>query len=104
MEPSVYRIRLRRDELDRACEAAGLNSAYALARVIGMNRSTVTRILAGDLQPGAAFIAGVVAVFARFDRYFEVVRGETEVVVPGIDSGRTPQGDVEDVGRARRAA
>ncbi|MFT7839263.1 helix-turn-helix transcriptional regulator [Saccharothrix sp. BKS2] len=104
MEPSLYRIRLCKEELYRARKAAGLRSDYALARAIGVNRSTVTRILAGDLQPGAAFIAGVVAVFARFDRYFEVVRGETEVVVPGIGSGRPPQGDVEEVGRARRIA
>ncbi|MFC6091168.1 helix-turn-helix domain-containing protein [Saccharothrix lopnurensis] len=76
MEPSLYGIRLRREELCRAREAAGLRSDSALARAIGVNRSTVTRILAGDLQPGAAFIAGVVAVFARFDRYFEVVRAK----------------------------
>lgn len=88
MEPSVYRIKLRRAELDQARKAAGLDSDYALARAIGVNRSTVARVLAGDLQPGAAFIAGVVAVFARFDRYFEVLRGQNEVLVPGVDAGR----------------
>ncbi|GAA1307465.1 hypothetical protein GCM10009634_70540 [Saccharothrix xinjiangensis] len=104
MEPSLYSIRLRKEELDQARKAAGLRSDYALARAIGVIRSTVTRVFAGELQPSGAFIAGVVAVFARFDRYFEVVRGQTEVVVPGVDSGRAPQGDVDDVGRARRAA
>lgn len=104
MEPSLYGIRLRKEELDQACKAAGLKSDYAVARAIGVNRSTVTRVFAGDLQPGSAFIAGVVAVFARFDRYFEVVRGETEVVVPGIDSGKALQKGIGDADSAERAA
>lgn len=101
VEPSVYRIRLRRDELLQARKAAGLDSDYALAMAIGVNRSTVARVLAGSLQPGAAFIAGVVAVFARFDRYFEVLRGQTEVLVPGIDAGRTPGERSYDASRPR---
>ncbi|MGM1064472.1 transcriptional regulator [Saccharothrix sp. Mg75] len=88
MEPSVYRVRLRRDDFGEARKAAGLASDYALARALGVHRSTVCRVLAGDLDPGAGFIAGAVAVFARFDRYFEVTRGPNLVLMPGVDAGR----------------
>ncbi|MEV1114938.1 hypothetical protein AB0I91_07700 [Actinosynnema sp. NPDC049800] len=40
-----------------------------------MNRSTVARVLSGDLRPGAAFIAGALAALSpmQFDDLFHVI-------------------------------
>ncbi|WP_322746679.1 transcriptional regulator [Saccharothrix syringae] len=58
-----------------AATNANFRSDYALARAMGLNRSTVTRVVAGVLQPGPAFIAGALTVLAplRFEDLFEVV-------------------------------
>ncbi|MBB4966705.1 transcriptional regulator [Saccharothrix violaceirubra] len=61
---------------DKATKLAGYRSDYALSQAMDVNRSTVTRVRAGELQPGRAFIGGALVALApmQFDDLFEVVR------------------------------
>ncbi|QTR03442.1 hypothetical protein J7S33_31855, partial [Saccharothrix algeriensis] len=47
----------------------------ALAKAMGVSRSTIGRVRHGDLQPGPAFIGGVLVALApmQFNDLFEVV-------------------------------
>ncbi|ACU37541.1 hypothetical protein [Actinosynnema mirum] len=71
-------ILLREEPFTKAAALAGYKSDYALAKAMDVNRSTVTRVLSGDLQPGPAFIAG--ALFAlepmEFKDLLKIVRGD----------------------------
>ncbi|ACU39976.1 transcriptional regulator [Actinosynnema pretiosum subsp. pretiosum] len=71
-------IKLRDEAFAKAARLAGYGSDYALAKAMDVNRSTVTRVLSGDLQPGPAFIGGALVALApmQFHDLFEVVRGE----------------------------
>ncbi|WP_245950246.1 transcriptional regulator [Saccharothrix carnea] len=64
-------------EFQRAARRSALYSDYVLAPAMGVNRSTVSRVLTGEIRPGAAFIAGALAAFAplsvQFEDLFEVV-------------------------------
>ncbi|MFI9010513.1 transcriptional regulator [Actinosynnema sp. NPDC053489] len=68
-------IKLRTDVFTRAARLAGYRSDYALAKAMDVNRSTVARVLSGDLQPGPAFIGGALTALApmQFDDLFEIV-------------------------------
>jgi hypothetical protein len=70
-----HTIRLRTDMFARTVQLAGFRSDYALAKAMGVNRSTVTRVLGGELRPGPAFIGGALVALApmQFDDLFEVV-------------------------------
>lgn len=70
-----YTIKLRTDVFTKAARLAGFRSDYALAKAMDVNRSTVARVLGGDLQPGAAFIGGALTALApmQFDDLFEIV-------------------------------
>ncbi|QFZ16943.1 helix-turn-helix domain-containing protein [Saccharothrix syringae] len=69
-----HTIKLRTFEFVQAARSARLHSDYALARAMGVNRSTVTRVIRGELQPGPAFIGGALtALDGQFDDLFEVV-------------------------------
>jgi len=69
-----YTIRLRTLAFVQAARRGGYTSDYALARAMGVNRSTVTRVVKGDLQPGAGFIAGaLIALRADFPDLFEII-------------------------------
>ncbi|WP_447005511.1 transcriptional regulator [Saccharothrix isguenensis] len=69
------KIKLRTDVFSRAARLAGFTSDYALAKAMDVNRSTVARVLGGELQPGAAFIGGALTALApmQFHDLFEVV-------------------------------
>ncbi|GAA3847038.1 hypothetical protein GCM10022243_11420 [Saccharothrix violaceirubra] len=80
-----YTVRLRSGDFTKAATLAGLRSDYARSKAMGVNRSTVTRVLAGELRPGAAFIAGALAALHPMDfkDLFEVIehgpaRGTTQ--------------------------
>ncbi|MBB4968435.1 hypothetical protein [Saccharothrix violaceirubra] len=79
-EPAVtHTIRLRAVEFAKAMTLAGYRSDYALSQTMGLNRSTVTRVRTGHLNPGPAFIAGALIALApmEFHDLFNVVaRGE----------------------------
>ncbi|XVS68101.1 transcriptional regulator [Actinosynnema sp. CA-299493] len=69
-----YTIKLRTDVFRKAARLAGFRSDYALAKAMDVNRSTVARVLGGDLQPGPAFIGGAVTALApmQFEDLFEI--------------------------------
>nr|WP_081915930.1 hypothetical protein [Saccharothrix sp. NRRL B-16314] len=69
-----YRVKLRTGVFSLLCRAK-FRSEYALAKAMGVNRSTVGRVLAGELQLGSAFIAGALTAFTpvTFEDLFEVV-------------------------------
>ncbi|GAA1292148.1 bifunctional DNA primase/polymerase [Saccharothrix xinjiangensis] len=85
-----HTVRLRSRRFGSAAKLAGFHSDYALAKAMGVNRSTVSRVMHGALQPGPAFIAGalVVLVPMQFDDLFEVVP-----VTAGSPSAPTPLAD-----------
>lgn len=68
-------IRLRTEAFTKAVRLAGFRSDYALAKAMDVNRSTVARVVNGDLQPGPAFIGGALTALApmQFDDLFEIV-------------------------------
>lgn len=68
-------IRLRTEKFRKAALLAGYHSSYALAKAMEVERSTVTRVLNGSLQPGPAFIGGALTALEpmQFDDLFEVV-------------------------------
>ncbi|MEU5695923.1 transcriptional regulator [Actinosynnema sp. NPDC020468] len=70
-----HTIRLRAVAFAKAARLAGFSSDYALAKAMDLNRSTVTRVRGGELQPGPAFIGGALTALApmQFDDLFEVV-------------------------------
>jgi DNA-binding XRE family transcriptional regulator len=70
-----HTVKLRTDAFTKVTNLAGFRSDYALAKAMGVNRSTVARVTSGELQPGPAFIGGaLVALFPmQFDDLFEVV-------------------------------
>ncbi|GAA1301351.1 transcriptional regulator [Saccharothrix xinjiangensis] len=70
-----HTVRLRKEAFTKATGLAGFRSDYALARAMGVNRSTVTRVLTGHLHPGPAFIGGALTALApmQFNDLFQVV-------------------------------
>jgi hypothetical protein len=74
-------VRLRIDVCAKAARLAGFRSDYALAKGMEINRSTVARVLSGDLNPGPAFIAGALTALTpmQFDDLFEIVRTDRNV-------------------------
>ncbi|MER5262819.1 AMED_5909 family protein [Actinosynnema sp. NPDC002837] len=69
-----YTVRLRGDAFTKAVRLAGFHSDYALAKAMGLNRSTVKRARNGELRPGARFISGALKALApfEFEDLFEV--------------------------------
>ncbi|MFI9010557.1 transcriptional regulator [Actinosynnema sp. NPDC053489] len=74
-----HTIRLRTDIFTKATRLAGFRSDYALAKATDVNRSTVARVVSGELQPGPAFIGGALIALApmQFHDLFEVVPAST---------------------------
>ncbi|MCC8245056.1 transcriptional regulator [Saccharothrix luteola] len=72
---STYNVALRTDAFSKAVRLAGFRSDYKLAKAMGLNRSTVTRVMSGDLRPGPAFIAGALVVLPPmvFEDLFDVI-------------------------------
>lgn len=64
------RIRLRTGQFRKYCNLAGLKTDQAKADAIGVNASTLSRILRGDTAPGERFIAGVLHAFADYELDF----------------------------------
>nr|WP_158852365.1 transcriptional regulator [Saccharothrix deserti] len=69
-----YTVRLRTTAFLQAVRSARMHSDYALTQAMELNRSTVTRVIKGQLNPGPAFIGGALsALNKQFDDLFEVV-------------------------------
>ena len=71
-------IRLRPEQFRRRARLNGLETDTALAAHIGINRSTLFRMLNGDAAPGEKFMAQVLAAFPglKFEDIFEVVESD----------------------------
>lgn len=70
-----YTVELRVEEFSKL---AGFRSDYALAKKMEVNRSTVARVVAGELTPGPAFIGGALAALAPMDfgNIFRIVKAD----------------------------
>ncbi|WP_231500225.1 transcriptional regulator [Saccharothrix sp. NRRL B-16314] len=91
------KIKLRTGVFSKAARLAGFTSDYALARAMDVNRSTVARVLGGELQPGPAFIGGALTALApmQFDDLFEVVSSHDDTPDDTPDDGVPPDDAVE---------
>ncbi|GGP72717.1 hypothetical protein [Saccharothrix coeruleofusca] len=96
-----FTIRLRRSDFLAAMADAGLHSEYALAKAMGINRSTVSRVLDGSLQPGAAFIGGALAALptSTFETLFQVVPHSSGTATPPDGRPRTATRRLSDTAR-----
>lgn len=72
--PAPAVIRLRMDRIDEIATARGLASDSARAERIGVDRSTYSRVRAGEIVPGHRFIAGCLRAFPdlKFEDLFTV--------------------------------
>ena len=68
-------LRIDNEAFREACEQAGLDSNKAIARRMGIDTSTLSRVTSGKQTPGPKFIAGAVRAFGtlRFPEVFKVV-------------------------------
>lgn len=73
-------LRLRTAQLDKLRHTAGLATDAALAARMGMDPSSLSRVLAGKQAPGGRFIASLVACFPGWaiDDLFEIVHDEDD--------------------------
>lgn len=70
-----YTVELIKEEFLMLAKLAGFGSDYELAKRMGVNRATVSRVLDGELQPGSGFIAGAMAALnlVDFGKIFRIV-------------------------------
>ncbi|MFC6093959.1 transcriptional regulator [Saccharothrix lopnurensis] len=80
-----YTIHLHVDFFVASMRSRGFSSDASVARAMEVNRSTVTRVLAGELRPGRAFIGGALTALAplTFDDLFTVVKVPRDASDPG---------------------
>jgi len=71
-------LKLRKDQLAKFRTLAGIKTDDALAKRMGMDPATVSRVLSGKQDPGSKFIAALVAAFPGMDLddLFEVIPAE----------------------------
>ena len=71
-------IRLRREQLAKYLQLAGMTRQKQLAEAIGISEAGVYKTLEGRTGPGEKFIAGSLTAFPmlKFDDLFEVVAVE----------------------------
>lgn len=67
--PTRATVRLRTAQFRRYAEARGLTSDIEIAGHTGLARTTVFRLMRGDVDPGERIIAAFLAAFP--DRHFE---------------------------------
>jgi hypothetical protein len=79
-----HTVRLRTKVLEKAMALARIPSDCALAKAMQVNRSTVTRVRTGELQPGSVFIGSVLTALTplTFDDLFEIVPHESDTRSP----------------------
>lgn len=69
-------IVLRPDGLEWLCEQNNIPTDKALAKLIGINQSNLSRVKQRKADPGVPFIAGTLNTFGgwrSFDTLFEIV-------------------------------
>jgi len=67
--PTRATVRLRIAQFRRYAEARGLSTDIEIAERTGLARTTVFRLLRGDVDPGERIIAAFLVAFP--DRHFE---------------------------------
>jgi len=67
-------VRLRTDQFRRFTESQGLTTNGQIAGRTGLERTTVFRLMEGEIDPGERIIATVLAAFPdrRFEDFFEI--------------------------------
>ena len=77
MNSTQATLRVRWDVVKALREIKELTDDGALARAMGVNPSSVSRVTNGKQQPGPRFIAGLcIALSAKMTDLFEVVPAE----------------------------
>ena len=73
--PTRTVVRLRTAQFRRYAEARGLSTDVEIAAHTGLTRTTVFRLLRGDVDPGERIIAAFLTAFPdrHFEDIFEVV-------------------------------
>jgi hypothetical protein len=71
----AHTVKLRTDIFSKAMQLAGFRSDYGMAKAMGINRSTVARVVSGELRPGPVFIASALNTLApmQFHDLFDTV-------------------------------
>lgn len=74
-EDARPRLRLRVAAWDKQTSARGLRTDAEAAHLLNTSQSTISRIKAGQVEPGGRFVASALWHLpgARFDELFEVV-------------------------------
>lgn len=69
------RIRLRTGQFRKFSSLKGLTTDDAVAKAMGIDPGTLSRVLTGKSAPGERFIAGALTAFSEvdFEDLFEVV-------------------------------
>ncbi len=77
---TAHRVVLRDAAFRTYATARGLTTPAAIAAAMRVHRTTVTRVLAGQLGVGADFIAGALAAFpaAEFKDLFAIEAVDTQ--------------------------
>ncbi|GAA1335399.1 transcriptional regulator [Saccharothrix algeriensis] len=72
----TWTVKVRVEAFRQAAHRAEFTSAYALGNAMEVERSTVIRVLNGEMRPGPAFIGGALRALKpmAFEHLFEVVR------------------------------
>ena len=67
-------VRFRTAQFRRLAEAKGHSTDSELAILTGLDRTTMFRLMKGDISPGERIIANVLLAFPdrRFEDFFEV--------------------------------
>lgn len=83
IERAAVTLRVRTDRLEHYRSSLGIATPAALAKFMGMAPSSVTRVIAGEYEPGPRFIASLLTVFPtlRFRDLFEITEvadGDTD--------------------------
>lgn len=75
---STATLRLRADQLAKYRTLAGIKTDDALAKRMGVDPATVSRVLRGKQEPGGKFIGALVGAFPGLDLddLFEVIPAE----------------------------
>lgn len=72
--PGTAAVRLRTAQFRQYAEAYGLSTESDIAGHTGLDRSTLNRLLRGDIAPGNRIVASFLLAFPdrRFEDFFEV--------------------------------
>lgn len=70
-------VRFRTAQFRRLAEAKGHRTDMELASLTGLDRTTMFRLMKGEIAPGERIIANVLLAFPdrRFEDFFEVAEG-----------------------------